>query len=470
MYVSKSYLQILLTITFALISTACDDDDSSSGSNASGPITSIGSLIGKANNLMFSKATECCNPAPDKDLLAFSTLLAVGIFSEAEGNGWIRFNADRANQCFEAFKTKIENSSCEALNQPASDSYDIDVKACDIYERLQTENEPCGSPIKEDSLTFEISEVCAGDLYCSKIQLDDQKRPTCQSRQNGVYCGTVEEYENGGYSSDYSEDLCLDAETCGIQRENGKLVAKCMTKKGEGSVCGEIKKNEFGISIDLEYRNCADDLMCGIQEKDGTHQAICMQLPKIGDICQIDDTYTYEGEMINTSFTYVCPIQSVCIKTDEKYTCQAQKKINEVCGEIDTFGLQPFAYDICEAGLVCRSKYQDSKNLITCQPPAQIGESCKNTWKNNSNDMSEPESYDYSDQYCVDGAMCEDQGEGSFNCVDDPQTVLVGESCDSQISCAGDAYCENGTCRSFDDGNLNSGNDNQSFCEELQSF
>lgn len=468
MYASKSYLQILLTTTFAFICIACDDD-SNSNSNASGPITSIGTLIGKANNLMFSKATECCNPAPDKDLLAFSTLLATGIFSEAEGNGWIRFNADQANQCFEAFKTKIENSSCEDLNQPASNSYDIDVKACDVYERLQTENEPCGAPIKEDTLTFEISNVCAGDLYCSKIELDDQKRPTCQSRQNGVYCGTVETYENGGYSSERSEDLCLDSEICGIQREDGKLVAKCMTKTGEGSVCGEIKKNEFGISIDLQYNNCADDLTCGIQEKDGTHQALCMKLPKIGDICQIDNEYTYEGEMINTSYTYPCPNQSVCIKTDETYTCQAQKKINEVCGAIDDFGFQPFTYDICEKGLVCRSKYQDSKNLITCQPPAQIGESCKDTWKN-SNDMSELESYEYSNRSCVDGAICEDQGGENFTCIDDPQTVLVGESCSFEISCAGDAYCENGTCRLYDDGDLNSGNDNRSFCEGLQSF
>jgi hypothetical protein len=465
MYASKSYFLKLLTITFAFICIACDDD---SNSNTSGPITSIGTLIGKANHLMFSKATECCNPAPDKDLLAFSTLLATGIFSEAEGNGWIRFNAGQANQCFEAFKTKIENTSCEALNQPASDSYEFDVKDCNVYEPLQTENEPCGSPIKENTLTFEINDVCAGDLYCSQIKLDDQKRPTCQSRQNGAYCGVVEEYEGNGYSAQRSNDVCMDSEICALQREDGKLVAKCITKVGEGSVCGEIKTDVFGVNIDLSYDNCDDGFICGVQEKDGMPQALCIKEPSIGDLCQVDYDYVYEGEMMKTIFSYTCPVQTACIKTDEKYTCQPQRKLNEVCGEIIGSNLQEFAYDVCESGLICRSKYQDSKNVITCQPPAQIGESCKNTWMDVEN-MSLSESYDSSSQYCIDGAMCEEQGEGNFTCVDDPQSVLVGENCNDETYCAGDSYCENGVCKAF---NMEMGSDReeQSFCEDLQSF
>jgi hypothetical protein len=66
MYASKSHFLTLLTITFSLICIACDDDsDSNANSSASGPITSIGTLIGSANQVIFTKASECCNPTPD---------------------------------------------------------------------------------------------------------------------------------------------------------------------------------------------------------------------------------------------------------------------------------------------------------------------------------------------------------------------------------------------------------------------
>jgi hypothetical protein len=446
-------------MTFALICIACDDDDDHSSSS----ITSIFQLLGKANTVVLNKALECCMPALSSEQSAsFESSIqpSLNALYEAETNGWIRFNVDQANLCFEAFKTKIENSSCESLNQSTSDLYEIDIKSCNVYERLQTENQPCGpqpDTSSEERYVIENLGVCAGDLYCSNSKLDDQERPTCQKHQSGAYCGSG---DISVESVTLTPEICPDTEICTFQTENGQFVPKCITKVGEGGVCGEIKKDTFDINI-VDYGNCDGDLVCDIQEKDGTPQALCMKKLVVGDICRIDYTYAYEGEMIKTFFSYDCPNQTTCLKNDEKYTCQPQKKINEVCGEINQFGFQPFSYDVCEKGLFCRSKYQDSKNLITCQPLAQIGESCKDTWKN-SNDMSALESYDSSDLSCVDGAICEDQGEGNFNCVDDPQIVMIGESCNIEFSCGSDAYCDNGICSSF--------GQPQSFCEEIQSF